>query len=679
MPKRILSSVLLLGTAMLSGGAAAQVAAGTLERVRVHGPALEGNLSGDDATRDVFVYLPPSYMSDTARRYPVVYFLHGYTATAEGYVEYLDLPRSADAAIAAGGREAILVLPDAFTAYSGSMYSSSATTGDWESYVARDLVAYIDGRYRTLAQRASRGLAGHSMGGYGTMRIGMKRPDVFGALYAMSSCCLLIDPARGGDPVMRAARERGATADARPRGRPDPAAGFANALAAQAAAWAPNPDNPPEYFDWPFKNGEVDAAVAAKWLANAPLVMVDQYAANLARYRAIALDVGDADPLRADNVNLAAALTRLDVTHTFEQYQGDHGNRVRERFRTEVLPFFAEHLEPAAAPPTVLIGTDGSVSVPAHTVPMTQYLSPAGQAYLLEHLHGVQRPALLAQDTGVPPLIAGYLTRQRELFPHERVEKEVGGVRVYDYAPAGGIAPENRRRVLINLHGGGFTGCWPGCAELESIPVASVARIRVVSVDYRQAPQHRHPAASEDVAAVYRELLKTYRAENIGIYGCSAGGMLAAMSVAWFQRHELPRPGAIGLLCSGAGTPPGVGVFDGDMAYMAMPLGEARMRQEPGQSPYFEGTDMSDALVAPVAHPAVLAGFPPTLIVSGTRAVELSSAAHSHAQLVKHGVDARLHVWEGMFHGFMYNPDVPESRETFDVIAEFFARNLGRR
>ena len=211
------------------------------------------------------------------------------------------------------------------------------------------MIAYVDGHYRTLARRDSRGLAGHSMGGYGTVRIGMKRPDVFGALYAMSSCCLLIDPARGGDVVMRAARERaaaqGQTAEQRPSGRPDPSAGFANALSAQAAAWAPNPDNPPKYFDLPFKNGELDPLVAAKWLANAPLLMVDQYVPSLKRYRAIALDVGNADPLRADNVNLDAALTRLRVAHQFEEYEGDHGNRVRERFASKVLPFFSEQLE----------------------------------------------------------------------------------------------------------------------------------------------------------------------------------------------------------------------------------------------------------------------------------------------------------------------------------------------
>jgi enterochelin esterase-like enzyme len=352
------AAVVGVATLGVCGDVAAQSPGGTLERIMVHGPSLEGNLEGDDANREVFVYLPPSYARERRQRYPVLYFLHGYTATAEAYVNLLQLPQAADAAIAAGAREMIIVLPDAFTAYSGSMYSNSPTIGDWESFIAHDLVSYVDDHYRTLATRESRGLGGHSMGGYGTMRIAMKKPDVFAALYAMSSCCLLIDPAAGGDAVMRAARERaaaegGAQSSAQagplssdqPPARPNPAAGFANALFAQAAAWAPNPDNPPQYFDLPYKNGELDPLIAAKWLANAPLVMVDQYVPILMGYRAIALDVGNADPLGADTVRLDAALTRLKVEHTFEQYEGDHGNRVRERFGTKVLPFFSRHLE----------------------------------------------------------------------------------------------------------------------------------------------------------------------------------------------------------------------------------------------------------------------------------------------------------------------------------------------
>jgi acetyl esterase/lipase len=152
----------------------------------------------------------------------------------------------------------------------------------------------------------------------------------------------------------------------------------------------------------------------------------------------------------------------------------------------------------------------------------------------------------------VPPLLAGYMARQRELFPVDREDATIGGVHAYVCTPKSGIAPENRDRVLSDLHGGGFRDGWPACAELEQMPIAALGRIKVMSLDYRQGPRQRHPAASEDVAAAYRELLKTYRPENIGIYGCSARGLLAAISVAWLQREGLPPNGAVGVLCSGA-------------------------------------------------------------------------------------------------------------------------------
>jgi enterochelin esterase-like enzyme len=168
---------------------------GTVEHIKVHGKALEGNLEKDSPDRDVFVYLPPSYNSTTAQRYPVVYMLHGYGLTAERWMPFTKMAEAADKNIAAGTmKEMILVNPDAYTIYNGSMYSSSVTIGDWESYIADDLVSYVDSHYRTIANRASRGLGGHSMGGYGTIRIGMKRPDVFSAMYIMSACCLLNNP-----------------------------------------------------------------------------------------------------------------------------------------------------------------------------------------------------------------------------------------------------------------------------------------------------------------------------------------------------------------------------------------------------------------------------------------------------------------------------------------------------
>src|SRR5450631_1193906 len=162
----------------------------TVERIKIHGAALEGNLEGDAVDRDAIVYLPPSYAKEKKRRYPVVYALHGYSIGAEQWSGEIHVPQTIEGAFAQGAREMIVMLPDSRTVHNGSMYSSSVTTGDFENFVARDLVAYIDAHYRTLAARESRGLVGHSMGGYGASRIGMKHADVFGSLYIMSPCCL---------------------------------------------------------------------------------------------------------------------------------------------------------------------------------------------------------------------------------------------------------------------------------------------------------------------------------------------------------------------------------------------------------------------------------------------------------------------------------------------------------
>jgi len=195
-PHRVLLAVGLaafvsVGTRTVAGESVTAVPAGRVEQITVHGKSLEQNLSGDTADRIVKVYLPPGYSKERQRRYPVVYFLHGILARADNYVATLKWPESIDHAIAAGKlQEMIFVMPDAMTPYGGSMYSNSIVTGDWEAFVARDLVGYIDSHYRTMAKRESRGLSGHSMGGYGTLRIGMKYPDVFSSLYAMSSCCL---------------------------------------------------------------------------------------------------------------------------------------------------------------------------------------------------------------------------------------------------------------------------------------------------------------------------------------------------------------------------------------------------------------------------------------------------------------------------------------------------------
>jgi epsilon-lactone hydrolase len=330
-------------------------------------------------------------------------------------------------------------------------------------------------------------------------------------------------------------------------------------------------------------------------------------------------------------------------------------------------------------PAKVVVRNDGTVEVPAQVVPMSTFLSPEAKAYVTQHLKDMQDPEILKQDAGVPRFMKAYIARDYELFAFEKKDQKIGGVHVFVYTPKNGVSSKNKSRVLINLHGGGFSGCWPGCAELESIPVAALGQIEVVSVDYREGPDHKFPAASEDVASVYQELLKSYKPKSIGIYGCSAGGMQTALSVAWFQAHNLPAPGAVGIFCAGAG-----GVFGGDALYTAGPLGEARMA--PPSPPtsrvplgYFSDADPNNPLVAPVKSPEVLAKFPPTLVITGTRGFELSAALYTHEQLVKAGVDTELHVWEGLFHGFFYNAEVPESKDAFNVMVKFFDRHLSQQ
>lgn len=337
------------------GGARPTTGTGTVEKITVHGKALEGNLEGDSPDREVTVYLPPSYAADQNRRFPVVYLLHGYGGRDDTFTARLAaLAESSDKLAAAQGfSSAIVVTPNAFSLHKGSMYSNSPTTGDWERFIAEDLVVYMDGHYRTLANRMSRGLAGHSMGGYGALRIGMKRPDVFFSLYLMSSCCLTGN--RNPNPESMAAAEAIKTreqAEEASRGR-----GFGPSVnLASAAAWSPNPNNPPLFLDLPVKDGKVRPDIVAKWVANAPLEMIDKYAENLKQYYAIAIEIGTADGLLASNKHLHDAMTRLRIPHSYEEYDGDHTNKVRERIEMHVLPFFSKNLAAPANPTSPLPG-----------------------------------------------------------------------------------------------------------------------------------------------------------------------------------------------------------------------------------------------------------------------------------------------------------------------------------
>jgi enterochelin esterase-like enzyme len=310
-----------------------------VERIKIHGAALDNNLEGDAVDRDVIVFLPPSYATQKNRRYPVVYALHGYSIGAQQWSGEIHVPQTIEGAFAQGAKDMIVVLPDSKTLHDGSMYSSSVTTGDFEQFIARDVVGYIDAHYRTIPKRTSRGLVGHSMGGYGASRIGMKHADVFGSLYIMSPCCLesmANRPAKPEDVKALEAVKTEADSAKLPWGL--------RAQLATAAAWSPNPKNPPLYLDLPVKDGAPQQDVLAKWTANSPLVFIDQYVGGLRQYRAIAIDVGDQDGLTTGAVKLHEILDNYGIAHTFEVYPGTHTSAVADRFQNHVMPFFSKNL-----------------------------------------------------------------------------------------------------------------------------------------------------------------------------------------------------------------------------------------------------------------------------------------------------------------------------------------------
>ncbi len=356
---------------------------GTVEHIKVHGKSLEGNLEKDSPDRDVFIYLPPDYATNTTQRYPVVYMLHGYGLTAERWMPFTKMAEAADKNIAAGTMKGmILVNPDAYTIYNGSMYSSSVTIGDWESFIADDLVSYVDSHYRTIANRDSRGLGGHSMGGYGTIRIGMKRPDVFSSMYIMSACCLLNNPR---PPAAAGQGARGAA----------PAAAAAPATSAAAATPATavhqlHPHRPQHQHlrQLPLQDNEVRRRLALpelqvqgigrrwpRWIyeygfrGSGCVVRKPEQCSEVFRRAGEGWTTAAADcrevageftsrddrsirdefekvqshcggsgitghSAEASNAQLDQMMTDLGLAHTFETYEGDHTNRVPQRIET---------------------------------------------------------------------------------------------------------------------------------------------------------------------------------------------------------------------------------------------------------------------------------------------------------------------------------------------------------
>lgn len=344
------------------------------------------------------------------------------------------------------------------------------------------------------------------------------------------------------------------------------------------------------------------------------------------------------------------------------------------------------------------VDAQGTVHVPAFDMPFSDLASREAKIAFVEiqktplalfHLPPTtpiaQMRSLMDKEYFEP-----YAAEQRAAFRVTMRQSTIGGVRVEVYTPVAGISRRNAHRVLINIHGGGFELGEHTETQIESIPLAATARIKVISVDYRQGPEYHFPAASEDIAAVYRALItsKAYKPSEIAIYGCSAGGFLTGEAMAWFQKVGLPNPAAIGIFCANTQS------RLGDSGYTAPLLGSVITARAPvpahwaaPDDPYYEfprglayfsGVSPHDPLVCPSASTAVLAKFPPTLLIVGSRDVEESGASLTHTQLVLAGVDARFFVWDGMDHNFMADPNLPESRQAYRIMTLFFEEQFDK-
>lgn len=328
---------------------------------------------------------------------------------------------------------------------------------------------------------------------------------------------------------------------------------------------------------------------------------------------------------------------------------------------------------------------NGDVRVPTFVLPVSGLLSEEAAAFQrarattpMFDAGGRNQPDIVARREQINAYAAAGVARLRENFAVEIVTKTIDGVEVLDVTPAdGGHDPD---RVLINLHGGAFTVGWDGIALMEAIPIAALGKYRVVSVNYRMAPEHRHPAGVEDVAAVYAALLEDYAPGRIGIYGGSAGGALTAQAAAWLPAHGLPQAAAVGIFGAG-GVPFGAG----ESAYVAGYI-DGSFPPPPADGSeghditcgYFADCDPRDPSAWPGYHLDVMATFPPTLIITGTRAMDLSPAIFTNSQLLKTGVRSTLIVGEGMGHCYHYGLHMPEGRDAVAAILSFFRENLSR-
>lgn len=311
----------------------------------------------------------------------------------------------------------------------------------------------------------------------------------------------------------------------------------------------------------------------------------------------------------------------------------------------------------------------GAITIPSMVVPSSPLMSSAGNASRVEHITLARRASGLPAAKAFSIEFGGWAERMKHAFPVVSHAERAAGVPTIVYQPRAGVARAMANRVLINVHGGGFRGCFEECGSMESIPVAALTGAKVISIDYREGSGVPISDSIADVVKVYGDVLKTYSPQHVVLYGCSAGGFLTVRALVWFAEHGIPMPAAAGVFCAGIGPP-------GDSWLIGSMLGNGQ--SAPGLPP--PGGAVSQIFATPMR--TVLAKFPPTLVITGTRDMFLSNAVYLDTQLESAGVDASLHVWAGGRHAFFYDVRVPESHQAYSVMARFFVRHLrlgGRR
>jgi epsilon-lactone hydrolase len=339
--------------------------------------------------------------------------------------------------------------------------------------------------------------------------------------------------------------------------------------------------------------------------------------------------------------------------------------------QTILTAAYSQSAQPAATP-SVSIAADGTVTV-TRVVPVPKTISPEAREELRKARPNTDSPSTPEQrQAAADKLQAEIGARSLKLYPANTATATIAEVPVRIITPTT-IVSQNASKVLINLHGGGFR--FDAGSLSETIPIASLTGIKVVSVLYRLLPENKFPAAVDDVVAVYEELLKTYQPRNIGIYGTSAGGALTAQVAVQLRKLKLPLPGALGIFAAGG---------DASMAGDSEALFDLKGFSEPIDAAglndldteYIGSTDPKDPVLSPLYSD--LTGFPPTLFLTSTRDVVLSATSTLHRAFLRAGVEAQLIVFEALPHAFWHNPDLPESKEVDKFIADFFEHHLGK-